>query len=151
MQVWYFRDNACAISDPENQRVIITGGGGPQVMISNNVTVYGHQGWIEDLPNLQYSRTEHGCTSYLSKGKRVSVLYSKDENLKIDKPCPQSPTQGTGDVTKMQRATHPIIRTFKILDSLVSASETRQLLSMFLDLWGPERLLCDPKIGCKLL
>ena len=75
MQVWYFRDNACAISDPENQRVIITGGGGPQVMISNNVTVYGHQGWIEDLPNMKYRRTEHGCTSYLSKGKRVSLLF----------------------------------------------------------------------------
>ncbi len=69
-----FRGNACAISDPENQQVIITGGGDPEIEITANVTVYGHRGWVEDLPNMNYKRAEHGCTSYLSQGKRVSLL-----------------------------------------------------------------------------
>ena len=49
-------------------------------VISNKVTVYGHQGWIEDLPNMNYRRIEHGCTSYLSKGKRVSMLFLPNSN-----------------------------------------------------------------------
>ena len=70
--------------------MIITGGGDPEVDIVQlvSVTVYGNKGWIEDLPNMQYRRTEHGCTSYLSMGKRVSLLYycltpTNDETLKI--------------------------------------------------------------------
>ena len=67
-----FRGNACAISDPENNQVILTGGGDPEIEIFNNVTVYGVQGWVEDLPNMKYKRAQHGCTSYISKGNRVT-------------------------------------------------------------------------------
>ena len=53
--------------------------------ITANVTMYGIKGWIEDLPNMQYKRAEHGCTSYLSMGKRVKHFY--DDEACIIEPC----------------------------------------------------------------
>ena len=58
---------ACAIPDPEMQRVIITGGWHTM----NTASVYGVQGWIEHLEPLQQGRRDHACASFLSAGERV--------------------------------------------------------------------------------
>ena len=64
----YYR-GACAIEDPDNQKVIITGGGWTRTTVS----IYGLQGWLEDLQPLNTGRYWHACSSYLSGMTRVSV------------------------------------------------------------------------------
>ena len=62
--------DACAITDPDNMTVIITGGS----YYEETVSVYGLDGWIEDLPSLHDGRKDHACTSFIStEGDRVSV------------------------------------------------------------------------------
>ena len=63
--------DACAIADPENMTVIITGGS----YTPETVSVYGLNGWIEDLPPLHVGRKDHACTSFISgEGDRVSLI-----------------------------------------------------------------------------
>ena len=62
----YYRDS-CAIDDPDTQTVIITGG----YKTRTTVSVYGLQGWVEDLQPLNTERYFHACSSYKSGGNRV--------------------------------------------------------------------------------
>ena len=67
-----FRD-ACAITDPDNITVILTGGS----YTPETVSVYGLNGWIEDLPPLNVGRKDHACTSFISNvGDRVSHRFN---------------------------------------------------------------------------
>ena len=61
-----FRD-ACAFEDLETITVVITGGKFTRITVS----VYGLQGWIEDLQPLNIGRFHHACSSYMSGGSRV--------------------------------------------------------------------------------
>ena len=58
----------CVIPDHENGEVIITG-----VRFGYKVTVYNEAGWQRDLPNLQYSRTDHACSSFTHLGEKVKI------------------------------------------------------------------------------
>ena len=58
---------ACAIEDPDTQTVVITGGWWTRTTVS----VYGLQGWVEDLQPLNIRRYWHACSSYMSAGTRV--------------------------------------------------------------------------------
>lgn len=60
--------HACAIPDPENNELILTGGWGQ----GGKVRVYGESGWKRDMPSLNQGRFGHGCTSFIQNGKRVS-------------------------------------------------------------------------------
>ena len=60
--------HACSIQ--EDDRVIITGGHSDKT-----VSVYDENGWREDLPNLKEARMGHACTSFVSGGKKVCLLY----------------------------------------------------------------------------
>ena len=62
----YFSE-ACSIEDPDTETVVITGGR----YTSTTVSVYGLQGWVEDLPSLITGRFAHACTSYKTAGTRV--------------------------------------------------------------------------------
>ena len=73
-----YNSYACAIPDPDLQRVIITGG-----WSLNTVSVYGVQGWIQDLEPLGQGRYQHACTSFLSDGERVkqNILLQCENNF----------------------------------------------------------------------
>ena len=58
---------SCAIEDPDTDTVVITGG----YYTMTTVSVYGLQGWLEDLSSLNIGRREHACTSFVSNGYRV--------------------------------------------------------------------------------
>ena len=58
---------ACAIEDPDTQTVVLTGG----VYTLTTVSVYGLQGWVEDIPSLNTGRYWHACSCYMSGGIRV--------------------------------------------------------------------------------
>ena len=63
----YF-SRACSIADPDTETVVITGG----LDTLTTVSVYGRQGWVEDLPSLITGRYWHACTSYKTAGTRVT-------------------------------------------------------------------------------
>ena len=58
--------NSCAISDPETDTIVVTGG-----LNSKKVSVYNTQGWQEDLADLNYVRFGHACTSFTSVDQKV--------------------------------------------------------------------------------
>ena len=58
---------ACAISDPDNGEVIITGGMDHRKLVS----VYSEAGWQRDLTSLNQGRKLHACGSYVNGGKKV--------------------------------------------------------------------------------
>ena len=65
---------ACAIADPINDEVIITGGAPGvwgQEEIKNTTSVYNQNGWQRDLASLNDARYLHGCTSFIHEGQRV--------------------------------------------------------------------------------
>ena len=62
---------ACSIPDPDTNTVIITGGRYTETTVS----VYGLQGWLEDLTPLSLERWWHGCTSFTSGESRVSGIF----------------------------------------------------------------------------
>ena len=66
--IYVFFSWACAIEDPDTETVVITGGR----YTSTTVSVYGLQGWVEDLPSLITGRYWHACTSYKTAGTRVT-------------------------------------------------------------------------------
>ena len=51
---------ACAIE--LDDKVIVTGG----VHNSLTVSVYNSAGWVEDLPNMQQGRFDHGCGHFIN-------------------------------------------------------------------------------------
>ena len=63
----YF-SGACSIELED--KVILTGG----VIDSEEssiVSIYGRDGWLRDLPNLQSIRRSHGCGHYVDDSNRV--------------------------------------------------------------------------------
>ena len=50
---------SCAIPDPRNEFLYITGSGNPK-----QVSQYGLEGFIEDLPELNIGRNDHACAGY---------------------------------------------------------------------------------------
>ena len=60
---------ACAIPDPENEEVIITGGNHPETV--KKVSVYSDAGWQRDLTPLNQGRRFHACGSYVKGEKKV--------------------------------------------------------------------------------
>ena len=70
----YYSD-ACAIEDPDTETVIITGGKDYSTYNYNprtTASIYGLQGWVEDLSSLNTGRNGHACTSYKTAGTRVT-------------------------------------------------------------------------------
>ena len=68
----FFLRYACAIPIPENDTVILTGG----YTTRRTVAVYNENGWQRNLPNLLTERMYlHGCTSFVSRNKRVDIFY----------------------------------------------------------------------------
>ena len=63
----YFSD-ACSIEDPDTETAVILGGR----YTMTTVSVYGRQGWLEDLSSLNTGRQYHACTSYKTSGTRVT-------------------------------------------------------------------------------
>ena len=65
--------NGCAIPDPDNEEVILTGG----FTTLTKAAVYSEAGFKRDLASLKQGRRHHACGSYVNGGKRVShiVLY----------------------------------------------------------------------------
>jgi len=61
---------ACSIEDPDTETVVITGGR----YTSTTVSVYGLQGWVEDLQPLHTGRYWHACTSYKTAGTQVFLV-----------------------------------------------------------------------------
>ena len=55
---------ACAIEDPKNGSVIITGGSEKNSTAKRKVIRYGPAGFIEYLPDLENARYFHGCSGY---------------------------------------------------------------------------------------
>ena len=66
-----FNSQACAISDPDKEEVIITGGRNTRTMVS----VYSETGWRRDLAQLNQGRYWHACGSYVNGGKKVNLVY----------------------------------------------------------------------------
>ena len=59
--------NACAIPDPDNEELIISGG----THTMSRVSVYREDGWVRDLASLGRKRRGHGCAGYTQGGKKV--------------------------------------------------------------------------------
>jgi len=69
-----FRE-ACAFSDPDTDTVITTGGWWQGDYLAF-VTRYNVDGFVEELPQINIARNEHGCSSYLdSEGNKVFIIY----------------------------------------------------------------------------
>ena len=65
-----YYSNACAIPDPITDTVVVTGGFFEKYQVSR----YGEQGWLEYLPDLNYGRLSHACSSFTSSGRLVKSL-----------------------------------------------------------------------------
>ena len=59
---------ACAIPDPDNEEVIITGG----EFTKTRVSVYNKAGHQRDLPDLNTGRKNHACSGFIYGEKKVS-------------------------------------------------------------------------------
>jgi len=68
----YDTEFACSISDPDNEEVIITGGG--EYPAVKTVSVYSEAGWKRDLKPLNQGRYEHACGSYINGGKKFLMV-----------------------------------------------------------------------------
>ena len=55
---------SCAIDDPKNGTVILTGGFELNSTSTSRVARYGPEGFIEYLPDMEHSRHFHGCAGY---------------------------------------------------------------------------------------
>ena len=65
---------SCAITDPDNDEVILTGGFDDNLTgdtLYTRVSVYREDGWNRDLASLVTGRRMHACTSYTHGGKKV--------------------------------------------------------------------------------
>ena len=65
---------ACSILDPDTDTVLITGGYYEKRDV-DTVSVYNKTGFVRKLDHLQYSRRNHGCTSFIADNKRVNNYY----------------------------------------------------------------------------
>ena len=72
IQQFIFDRWACAIPDPDNEEVIITGG----LDTLTTVSVYNETGWQRDLAPLNQGRNRHACGSYVNGGTKVNnIMY----------------------------------------------------------------------------
>ena len=62
-----FNRRACAIADPENEEVIVTGGH----YTLKKVSIYNKNGHQRDLPDLSKGRDEHACSSFIYDQTKV--------------------------------------------------------------------------------
>ena len=69
----YFR-HACSIQF--NEKVIVTGGyyTGTTFYTTRIVSVYNIGGWVEDLPDLNTGRRNHGCGHYVDNNNDIVRL-----------------------------------------------------------------------------
>ena len=68
---------SCAIEDPENDTIILTGGFVSLNSSSSNLVArYGKNGFIEYLPKLKNSRYLHGCAGYYNNKKELVRCFS---------------------------------------------------------------------------
>jgi len=67
-QLKYPLNEACAIE--LDDKVIVTGG----VKNSLTVSVYNTAGWVEDLPNMQQGRFDHGCGHFINSNNEMVYL-----------------------------------------------------------------------------
>ena len=58
---------ACAIADPQNEEVIVTGG----YHTLTKVSIYNKNGHQRDLPDLSKGRAEHACSSFIYDQTKV--------------------------------------------------------------------------------
>ena len=58
---------ACAIADPQNEEVIVTGG----YHTLTKVSIYNKNGHQRDLPDLSKGRAEHACSSFIYNQMKV--------------------------------------------------------------------------------
>ena len=76
--------NACGVEDFRAGNIILTGGVFPSSTntggSTNNVTRYGENGFIEDLPKLIDRRSRHGCAGFYNNEDKL-VGYLKRFNL----------------------------------------------------------------------
>ena len=70
-----FNRRACAIADPENEEVIVTGG----YHTLTKVSIYNKNGHQRDLPDLSKGRSEHACSSFIYDQIKVSKITNKCE------------------------------------------------------------------------
>ena len=63
---------ACAIPDPDNKEVIMTGG----KFTKTRVSVYNKAGHQRDLANLRQGRYDHACTGFIYEEKKVILEYN---------------------------------------------------------------------------
>ena len=61
---------ACAIPDPDNDEVIITGG----YYTRTTVSIYNKDGYQGDLADLRNGRFDHACSMFDQDGKKVSLI-----------------------------------------------------------------------------
>ena len=67
-----------AVNDTDT--MILTGGSyGGQPL--SHVSVYTEAGWKEELPELNTARYMHGCSTYMSDGKRVKSNAKTSQNF----------------------------------------------------------------------
>ena len=65
---------ACAIPDPDNEEILITGGS----YTKTTVSAYNKTGHLKDLADLNTGRYYHACTSFIFHNLKVYSL--KDSN-----------------------------------------------------------------------
>ena len=78
--LWLIFSVACSIQFDD--KVIITGGLS-QVFnqFRKKVSVYNHSGFVEDLPDLNVRRYDHGCGSYLDENNKKAFCISSKNYL----------------------------------------------------------------------
>ena len=67
---WLMTKTRYACGIPDGEQFIVTGGisGGRNI---DNVHVYDTNGWVRDLPSLNFGRSDHACASFMTNGERV--------------------------------------------------------------------------------
>ena len=81
----YYRDS-CAVTDNINEILYLTGhfsGQSHHSPYSKQVTMYGPNGFLEDLPHLNVGRHNHACAGYLIDSGQFVLLVAGglDENI----------------------------------------------------------------------
>ena len=66
---------SCAVTDDDTKTVILTGG--TDLDSWKSAARYNRDGYIEDLPKLNFGRRSHACGSYLRNNERVKNEINK--------------------------------------------------------------------------
>ena len=60
---------ACGITDQANSHIYVTGG----LFTERKVSLYGTDGHLRDLPDLNHGRSEHACAGFTRNNKLVRL------------------------------------------------------------------------------